>query len=210
MVALSGMYPEAYKMDVDTKVIDSSGDRLLTTKTAMYVDPKFVDTSKFGSQEAEEILYTTLTGKKVKVPLHEIPYPPRSIFFIDENNDPHQRKAEYPGHCMWCLGEWHPDGIKKCIYLGWCRSCKGYLRDMENGGKKHSCGSGVESAPSFSSQSSFKKASNQTASVKQDNSAAFTAHKKAEEAKKAALKRKMSEKLDARREAAAAKKAKSG
>lgn len=62
MVALSGMYPEAYKMDVDTKVIDSSGDRLLTTKTAMYVDPKFVDTSKFGSQEAEEILYTTLTG----------------------------------------------------------------------------------------------------------------------------------------------------
>ena len=49
LVALSGMYPEAYKMDVDTKVIDSSGDRLLTTKTAMYVDPKFVDTSKFGS-----------------------------------------------------------------------------------------------------------------------------------------------------------------
>ena len=75
---------------------------------------------------------------------------------------------------------------------------------------KHSCGSGVDSAPSFSFQSSFRKASNQTASVKQDKSAAFTAHKETEEAKKAALKRKISEKLDARREAAAAKKAKSG
>jgi hypothetical protein len=144
----------------------------------------------------------------IPFPKDEIPFPPRALVFAIPGTFPVvylHRKVERPGHCYWCLGQFHPGS--DCTKEHWCRCCSGYLPDMLNGGAKHACQFNMEAAPSCPMSMSKGKGKGKGAPPA-NTSTEFKAHKNTQLQRREAFKRKMEEGRVQRLNESKAKKAK--